>query len=120
MAIEPPKIDPPAQKAAAPHGQNRAVAGEWRAVRTADLCEEEIAAVEASEIAPGFEHLDAELGQPGMSVVDVGVDFCRRLRARGNAAKGRAVDKGTRNWLPGKGRGLARGAHSRRSRARQR
>jgi hypothetical protein len=28
MAIGPPKIDPPAQKAAAPHGQNPAVAGE--------------------------------------------------------------------------------------------
>jgi hypothetical protein len=38
-------------------------------------------------MAPGFEHLDAELGQPGMSVVDV--DFCQKLRARGNAAKGK-------------------------------
>jgi hypothetical protein len=99
MAIEPPKIDPPAQKAAAPHGQNQAVAGERRAVRTADLCEAEIAAIAASEMAPGFEHFDAELGQPGMSVVDVGVDFCQKLRARGNAAKGRPVDKTFRDGL---------------------
>jgi len=50
-------------------------------------------------MAPGFEHLDAELSQPGMSVVDVGVDFCQKLRARGNAAKGRPVDKTFRDGL---------------------
>ena len=99
MAIEPPKIDPPAQKAAAPHGQNPAVAGERGAVRTADLSEAESAAIAASGMAPGFEHLDAELGQPGMSIVDVGVAFCRKLRARGNAAKGRPVDKTFRDGL---------------------
>lgn len=32
-----------------------------RAVRTEDLSEEDIAAIEASEMAPGFEHLNAEL-----------------------------------------------------------
>lgn len=32
-----------------------------RVQRTVDLTDEEIAAVEASAMAPGFEHLDAEL-----------------------------------------------------------
>ena len=32
-----------------------------RAVRAEDLTDEDIAAIEASEMAPGFEHLDAEL-----------------------------------------------------------
>ncbi len=32
-----------------------------RAVRAEDLTEEDIAALEASEMAPGYEHLDAEL-----------------------------------------------------------
>jgi len=32
-----------------------------RAVRAEDLTDEDIAALEASEIAPGYEHLDAEL-----------------------------------------------------------
>ena len=32
-----------------------------RAVRAEDLTDEDIAAIEASEMAPGYEHLDAEL-----------------------------------------------------------
>lgn len=32
-----------------------------RAVRAQDLTDEDIAALEASEMAPGYEHLDAEL-----------------------------------------------------------
>jgi prevent-host-death family protein len=32
-----------------------------RAVRAQDLTDEDIAAIEASEIAPGYEHLNAEL-----------------------------------------------------------
>ncbi len=58
-----------------------------RVDRTEDLNEEEIAAVEASEMEPGFEYLDAELEPAGASVVEVGVDFVRKLRARGDAAK---------------------------------
>jgi hypothetical protein len=63
------------------------------------LSEEEIAAVEASEMEPGFEHLDAELERAGTSVVEVGVDFGRKLRARGDAAKGRPADKAFRDSL---------------------
>jgi hypothetical protein len=98
MAIEPPKIDPPAQKAAAPDERNQ-VAGDRRAVRTADLSEEEIAAVEASEMAPGFEHLDVELDRRGISLVELGVEFCRRLRARGLTAEGKPADRLFRDGL---------------------
>jgi prevent-host-death family protein len=36
-------------------------ARERRAVRAEDLTDEDIAAIEASEMTPGYEHLDAEL-----------------------------------------------------------
>jgi len=39
----------------------RLSARDRRAVKAADLTDEDIAALEASEMAPGFEHLDAEL-----------------------------------------------------------
>jgi hypothetical protein len=77
----------------------QAVARDRRVDRTGDLREEENAAVEASEMAPSFEHLDAELDPAGASVVDVAVDFGRKLRARGDAAKGRPVDKAFRDSL---------------------
>jgi hypothetical protein len=78
---------------------NQVAARDRRAVRTEDLSEEQIAAVEASEMGPGFEHLDAELDPAGASAVDVAVDFGRKLRARGDAAKGRPADKGFRDSL---------------------
>jgi hypothetical protein len=97
------KSDAAARKAAWPtdpnQAANQAVARDRRADRTEDLNEEEIAAVEASEMGPGFEHLDAELDPAGASVVDVGVDFGRKLRARGDAAKGRPADKAFRDSL---------------------
>ena len=46
---------------------------------------------------PGFEYLDAELEPAGASVVEVGVDFVRKLRARGDAAKRRPADKSFRD-----------------------
>ena len=84
---------PPMPEADGPPDQNQIAARNRRAVRTEDLSEEEIAAIEASEMEPGFEHLDAELDQAGMSVVDVGLDFGRKLLARGDAAKGRPAEK---------------------------
>jgi hypothetical protein len=86
------KTSPPREGAG-----NQVAARDRRAVRTEDLGEEEIAAVEASE--PGFEHLDAELDPAGTSVVDVGVDFGRKLRARGDADRGRPADKAFRDSL---------------------
>ena len=64
-------------------------------VRRVDRTEEEIAAVEASEREPGFEHFDPT----GASVVDVGIDFARKLRARGDADRGRPADKAFRDSL---------------------
>jgi len=91
------KTSPP-REAAGPT-DNQVAARDRRAIRAEDLGEEEIAAVEASEIEPGFEHLDAELDPAGASVVDVAVDFGRNLRARGDAAKGRPADKAFRDSL---------------------
>src|SRR5260221_10880355 len=89
----------PTPEAAGPTDPNQAVARDRRVDRTEDLNEEEIAAVEASEMEPRFEYLDAELDPPGASVADVGVDFGRKLRARGDAAKGRTADKAFRDSL---------------------
>ena len=89
----------PMREAAGPPDRNQMAARNRRAVRTEDLSEKEIAAVEASEMEPGFEHLDAELGQARMSIVDVGVDFGRELRARGDAGTGRPADKAFRDSL---------------------
>jgi hypothetical protein len=95
MAIKTLNIDVPARQAAGPAESNHAVARD----RTEDLNEEEIAAVEASEMVGGFEHLSAELDRPGTSVVELGVEFCRRLRARGPTAEGKPVDKAFRDSL---------------------
>ncbi|WP_291855113.1 prevent-host-death protein [Bradyrhizobium sp.] len=90
---------PPMPEASGPADQNQMAASNRRALRAEDLSEAEIAAVEASEMEPGFEHLDAELDQAGMSVVDVGLDFARKLRARNDATRGRPADKAFRDSL---------------------
>jgi len=99
MAETDKQTAPPMPEAGVPPDQNQMAASNRRALRAEDLSEEEIAAIEASEMEPGFEHLDAELDQAGMSVVDVGLDFARKLRARGDAAKGRPADKAFRDSL---------------------
>jgi hypothetical protein len=93
MAFQTDKQKTAPPEAARPTDPNQVAARDRRAVRTEDLSEEEIAAVEASEMAPGFEYLDAELEPAGASVVEVGVGFARKLRARGDAAKRRPADK---------------------------
>jgi hypothetical protein len=89
----------PTPEAAGPTDLFQADARDRRAARAEDLSEEEIAAVEASGMEPGFEYLDAELEPAGAFVVEVGVDFARKLRARGDAAKGRPADKAFRDSL---------------------
>ena len=89
----------PTLDAAGPTDPNLVAAHDRRAIRTEDLNEEEIAAVEASEREPGFEYLDAELEPAGASVVEVGVEFGRKLRARCDAARGRPADKAFRDSL---------------------
>jgi hypothetical protein len=90
---------PPIAEAGGPTAPNQTGGRDRRALRTEDLSKEGTAAIEASEMEPGFEHLDAELDQAGMSDVDVGLDFARKLRARGDAAKGRPADKAFRDSL---------------------
>jgi hypothetical protein len=99
MAIKTLNIDVPARQAAGPAESNQAVSRDRRVDRTEDLNGEEIAAVEASEMEGGFEHLNAELDRPGTSVVELGVGFCRRLRARGPTAEGKPADKAFRDSL---------------------
>ena len=89
----------PTPEAAGATDPYQAVARDRRVDRTEDLNEEEIAPVEASEMEPGFEYLDAELEPAGASVVEVGVDFARKLRAHGDAAKRRPADKAFRDSL---------------------
>ncbi|MGO4715974.1 prevent-host-death protein [Bradyrhizobium sp. 2TAF24] len=90
---------PPMPEAGGPPDQNQMAASHRRALRAEDLSAEEVAAIEASEMEPGFEHLDAELDQVGMSFVDIARDFARKLRARGDAARGRPADKAFRDSL---------------------
>jgi hypothetical protein len=89
----------PTAEAAGSTGQYQAVARDRRVDRTGDLRKQETAAVEASEMAPRFGNFDAEFEPAGASVVDVGVNFGRKLRARGDAAKGRPADKAFRDSL---------------------
>jgi len=88
----------PTPEAAGPTDPYQAVARDRRAVRAEDLSDEAITALEASEMEGGFEHLDAELDPTGTAVVEIGVDFARKLRARGDA-DGRPADKAFRDSL---------------------
>lgn len=58
QTISPPAIDE-AGSAKRPPAADR----DRRVVRTVDLTDEDIAAIEASEMAPGYEHLNAELDE---------------------------------------------------------
>src|SRR3984893_10552606 len=87
----------PTPEAAGPTDPYQAVARDRRVDRTEDLNEEEIAAGEARGMAPVFVYLADELEPAGASVVEVGVDFVRKLRARGDAAKRRPADKSFRH-----------------------
>lgn len=70
-----------------------------RAVRAVDLTEEEIAAIEASEMTPGFEYLSAEL-EPGSSVlVEESTRFARELGKHGKKSEARRADKAFRDSL---------------------
>jgi hypothetical protein len=79
--------------------QHQAAGRDRRAVRTVDLTEEDIAAIEASEMTPGFEHLDAELEPEPASLVEEGVRSARELRARGDRTDARPADKAFRDSL---------------------
>ena len=74
-------------------GRNR------RAVRAVDLTEADLAAINASEMTPGFEHLDAELEPEPAFLVEEGVRFARELGERGEKTEGRPADKTFRDSL---------------------
>lgn len=79
--------------------RSQAAARDRRAVPAVDLTDEDIAAIEASEMAPGFEHFDAELGSASVSPLQRGLKFIRQLRLRGRRAKTEAADKAFRDSL---------------------
>lgn len=54
---------PAARDGGAPVKANRPLGRNRRVVRTVDLTDEDIAAVEAGEMAPGFERLDVEVDE---------------------------------------------------------
>ena len=79
--------------------QREAAGRDRRAVRTVDLTDEEIAAIEASEMTPGFEHLHAELEPEATTLVEEGARIARELGQRGDPTKGQPADKAFRNSL---------------------
>lgn len=90
---------PAAADQAATAEQHHAARRERRADRTVELTEEEIAAIEATEIVPGFEQHDAELEPEPATLVEEGVRFARDLGQRGDRTKGRRADKAFRDSL---------------------
>jgi hypothetical protein len=90
---------PPAPDDADPVDRRPAAGHDRRAVRTVDLTGEDIAAIEASEMAPRFEQLDAELEPKSTSLTEEGARFVRELGQRGNRTKARPADKAFRDSL---------------------
>ncbi|MEO8883062.1 MAG: prevent-host-death protein, partial [Devosia sp.] len=70
-----------------------------RVVRAVDLTDEEIAAIEAAEMTPGFEQLDAELEPKQGSLLEDGGRFARELGQRGEKTDASPADKPFRDSL---------------------
>jgi hypothetical protein len=70
-----------------------------RPAAAVDLTEADLAAINASEMTPGFEHLDAELEPEPAFLVEEGVRFARELGERGEKTEGRPADKTFRDSL---------------------
>lgn len=87
------------QASAGATGRRLATGSDRQAVRAVDLTEEEIAAIEASAMTPGFEPLDAELEPKPASLVEEGARFARELGQRGEKTEGRPADKAFRDSL---------------------
>ncbi|WP_141340313.1 hypothetical protein [Bradyrhizobium sp. USDA 3458] len=65
MHVDPKRINAPpaAQDRREPAKRIQSLERNRRVVRTVDLTVEDMAAIEASEMAPGFEHLDTEVDE---------------------------------------------------------
>lgn len=61
MNSHPKQDKPPPAVDEVGSAEQQAARRDRRVVRTVDLTDEDIAAIETSEMAPGFEHLNAEL-----------------------------------------------------------
>ena len=91
---------PPAPAGEAGAAERRQEVGhDRRVVRTVDLTEQDIAAIEASEMTPGYEQLDAELEPKPTSVVEQGARFARELGQRGQKTAARRAGKVFRDSL---------------------
>lgn len=90
---------PAAADEAGAAGRRQATGSDRQAVRAVDLTEEDIAAIEATEMTPGFEHLDDELEPKPASLVEEAVRFARELRERGDKRKRDLPDKAFRDSL---------------------
>ncbi len=89
----------PAADEAGAVDRSQAAGRDRRVVRTVDLTDEDIAAIEAAEMAPGFEHLNAELEPKPASLIEEGARFARDLGQRGDTTKARPADKAFRDNL---------------------
>ncbi|MCK1545690.1 prevent-host-death protein [Bradyrhizobium sp. 179] len=92
--ISPPTVDEAGSAARRPAAdRDRSV------VRTVDLTDEDIAAIEAAEMTPGFEHLNAELKPKPASLVEEGVRFTRDLGQRREKTDALPADQAFRDSL---------------------
>ena len=79
--------------------RRQAVGRDRRTDQAVDLTDEDIAGIEASEMASGFEQLDAELDPKPTTLVEAGVRFARELRERGDRTEARTADRAFRDDL---------------------
>jgi hypothetical protein len=100
MTSHPKQTIPPPAVDEAGSAERRPAAGrDRRVVRTVDLTDEDIAAIEMAEMAPGFEHLNAELEPKPTSLAEDGARFTRELGRRGDRSAARPADKAFRDSL---------------------
>jgi hypothetical protein len=90
---------PAARDEARPAEGSQAVGRDRRVVLAAELSDDDIAAIEASEMEPGYEHLDAELDPASGSLIERGLRFASKLRHRGREVEARPVGKAFRDGL---------------------
>lgn len=89
----------PASRGPETAGHGQTVDRDRRVTLAVDMTEEEIAAIEASEMTPGYEHLNAELDPAPAGLIEKGVSFARELRAGGGKGEGQPIDKPFRDGL---------------------
>lgn len=89
----------PVSRDPGPADHGKTVDRNRRVTLAVDMTEEEIAAIEASEMTPGYEHLNAELDAAPDGLIEKGVSFVRKLRGDERKAVGQPIDKAFRDGL---------------------